>query len=73
MGKAGQRPQDNALVSCSLSMALPALLLLQRANMSVASLCTFNHWKVSYFEGLLHIEPLTAAVADVVHFYSLNE
>lgn len=58
-------------------MALPALLLLQRAELGADVLvdrpCTFIHWKVVYFGGLLCTESVTAAVADLVFFYSLNE
>lgn len=75
--KAGQRPQEDALLYCSLSMALPALLLLQRAELGANVLadrpCTFIHWKVVYFGGLLHTESVTAAVADLLLFYSSNE
>lgn len=43
------------------------------AKASVDRLGTFIHWKVVYFGGLLHTEPATVAVADLVLFYSLNE
>ena len=76
-GKAGQRPQEDVLLYCSLRMALPALLLLQRAelgaNVLVDRPCTFIRWKVLYFGGLLYTESVIAAVADLVLFYALNE
>lgn len=76
-GKADQRPRKDALLYCRLNMALPALLLLQRAELGADVLvdrpCTFIHWKVVYFGGLLCTESVTAAVADLVFFYSLNE
>jgi len=77
VGKAGQSLQEDALLECSLSVASPALLLLQRAelgaNMLVGRLCTFIQWKVLCFGELLHTEPVTAAVADLVLFCSVNE
>lgn len=60
MGKEGQSRQEDALLSGSLSAALPALLLPQPAELGARGLAgrpgTFMHWKVRYFGGLLHTD-----------------
>lgn len=77
MGKADQRQQEDALLNGILRMSLPALLLLQRAELGADVLvgrpCMFIHWKVLYFGELLYNETMTIAVANLVLFYSLNE